>query len=284
MYPVCLLFQRQHQEFHRHRREELLTAVAAHHPRYQPSLLLDLHRYLEPNYERSEWDLRPLTPRNLGTVSTYLQALSQYQEQTGAALPSLHRNLFPPLDEQGLTADVDRQSSNPSALPVNPVPRLEAQWRQIPVPNYPDAPPDRAPDEKVQLTLALYMYMEWLPGSSVSFEALHRLPADRIYGQLLDDYTLAKIVHNRTYDENFVFPRGALMNGFPSEYPMELLGNLYRPVLEDKETWKVKAAEAYVAWSNFNRRHGVRAPILFEARACEDSFLCYSWNTANYHI
>ena len=63
-------------------------------------------------------------------------------------------------------------------------------------------------------------------------------------------------------------PHEFLHNNFKIQCAIEALGNLYRPVLEDKDSWKAKAREAYMAWETSNIRLNTRVPILFEARTC----------------
>ena len=108
----------------------------------------------------------------------------------------------------------------------------------------------RTAREKIQLTVAIHLYMETFPGP------------------LLDDYTIAQIVFHRLYGIPWSAPVTALLsnlNANTSEVSTKLRP-LYEEVINDRDTWTVKACDAYAIWASFCRGHGVEPPPAWVGR------------------
>ena len=108
-------------------------------------------------------------------------------------------------------------------------------------------PAPRTLNERIQLTVALHLYLETIPGP------------------LLDEYIIAQVVYNRVYGMEWVAPAEGLLSNLNNN-PNNALAGLYEEVIGNREVWAQKAYEAYLAWARRCWVVGVVPPPAFLGR------------------
>ncbi|KAL6721432.1 hypothetical protein ACLMJK_000535 [Lecanora helva] len=107
--------------------------------------------------------------------------------------------------------------------------------------------PPRSFIERIQLTVALHLYLETSPGP------------------LFDDYTMAQIVFNRIYGVPWFPPSVALLSNM-NRTPTSVLGPIYAEVINGRDTWTGRACDAYAIWARGCRMCGVEPPPAWVGR------------------
>ena len=100
---------------------------------------------------------------------------------------------------------------------------------------------------RIQLTVALHLYLEAVPGP------------------LLDEHTIAQVVFNRIYGEPWSAPEESLLSTLNSK-PNEKVGQWYAEVINGRETWSDTALVAYSAWHGYCAMVGSEPPVTFKGR------------------
>ena len=175
------------------------------------------------------------------------------QQQSSFVLANYPRSGYPPI----LQVDVPvlahpRIASRPqyAMLPSNVPPSAGAPYDVIGCLPHEDSNITLAPrstKERIQLTVALHLYMETYPGP------------------LLDDYTIAQVVFNRVYGIPWSAPANGLLanlNGIISTK----LGPCYEEVVHGRDVWTKKACDAYGVWARLCRKNGVEPPPAWVGR------------------
>lgn len=127
--------------------------------------------------------------------------------------------------------------TNRNIMMLNETMRLTQGIPQVP----------RTYKDRVQLTVALHLYLETSPGP------------------LLDENTIAHVVYNQPCGKPWQPPAEGLLAHMNSN-PNETVGRWYAEVINDRKCWTKKAMGAYAAWQGFCEALGRGPPVAFKGR------------------
>jgi len=201
-------------------------------------------------------------PANIGTWA---------MEQNALVLPNYPQNGYPPIlhsqtdyppqfhqqnASQYQTARVAQMTAPPTqniGVTINPNTAqmsTSATWKPEAYLNTISpavTPYPRTRRESIQLTVALHLYLEAIPGP------------------LLDDLTISQIVHHQVAGAEWSPPEDTLLTNMNANPSYEIRA-LYHEVIRSPQIWVPRAGRAYMAWARLCIYNGVRPQMARVAR------------------